>query len=92
MISIPIMLLSIIFIITGKMPLFSGKVIEGNIVRLAGIVILSISVCSLFFTTKMRLILIALVIPLIAGIYFFVKVEDGEKNSSEAGQGGSFEE
>ena len=84
MISIPIILLSIIIIIRGKMPLYGGKIFSGNVVRLSGIVMLSISVSSLFVTSKIRLLLIAIVILLIAGLYFFLKGEDGTTKKSSS--------
>jgi hypothetical protein len=79
MISIPIILLSIIIIIRGKMPLFSGNVFQGKAVRYVGIIMLTISVGSLFVSSKLSLLLIAIVILLIAGCYFFVNGEDGTK-------------
>ena len=80
MISVPIILLSIIIIFKGKMPLYSGNVFKGNVVRLFGLIMLSISMTSLFVSSKLGLLLIAIVIFLIAGCYFFMKGEDNANN------------
>ena len=80
MISIPIILLSILIIFKGKMPLYSGNVFKGNVVRLFGLIMLSISMSSLFVSSKLSLLLIAIVILLIVGFYFFVKGEDSANN------------
>ena len=80
MISIPIILLSILIIFKGKMPLYSGYVFQGSVVRLFGLIMLSICASSLFVSSKLSLLLIAIVILLIVGFYFFVKGEDSANN------------
>ena len=76
MISIALVILSVILLISGKMPLLGAKVIRGIKVRYAGALILSLSVCSFFISTKLCLIFNVLTLAGIGGVYFFVKGED----------------
>jgi len=76
MISIPVILFSLIIIFKGKMPLYSGKAIQGHKVRLTGLAMLSLSVSSLLVSSKMALLLIFLAVIIVVGLYFFAKGDE----------------
>ena len=76
MISIALIIVSVSLLIYGKIPLLGGRIIRGARVRYAGALILAISVCSFFLSTKLSVILNILTIAGIGGAYFFVKGED----------------
>jgi len=74
--SIPVILLSLIIIFKGKMPLYGGQTIQGNKVRLTGLAMLTLSVISLFISSKIGLLLIFLAIIPMAVLYLFGKAEE----------------
>lgn len=76
MISIPVILFSLIIIFKGKMPLYSGKAIQGKKVRLTGLAMLALSVSSLLVSSKMALLLIFLAVIIVVGLYFFAKGDE----------------
>ena len=76
MLSIPVILLSLIIIFKGKMPLYGGQTIQGNKVRLTGLAMLTLSVISLFISSKIGLLLIFLAIIPMAVLYLFGKAEE----------------
>lgn len=57
------------------MPLLGGKVIKGIKVRYASALLLILSVCSFFLSTKVSVILNVLTLAGIGGVYFFAKGE-----------------
>lgn len=75
MISIALLIVAVILLISGKMPLLGGTIIRGIKVRYAGVLILALSACSFFLSTKLSVILNALTIAGIGGSYFFIKGE-----------------
>jgi hypothetical protein len=75
MISIGLIILSVILLISGKMPLIGGKLIRGDKVRYGGALVLALSVNSFFLSTNLSVILDVLTLAGICGVYFFV---DGE--------------
>lgn len=83
MISIAIIILSVILLVSGKMPLLGGKVIRGIKVRYASALILALSVCSFFLSTKLSVIFNVLILAGIGGVYFFVKGEDPTENEAK---------
>ena len=83
MISIALIILSVILLISGKMPLLGRKVIRGIKVRYTGALILALSVCSFFLSTKLSVILNVLTLAGICGVYFFVKGEAPTENEAK---------
>jgi hypothetical protein len=58
------------------MPLYGGQTIQGNKVRLTGLAMLTLSVISLFISSKIGLLLIFLAIIPMVVLYFFGKAEE----------------
>ena len=58
------------------MPLYGGQTIQGNKVRLTGLAMLTLSVISLFISSKIGLLLIFLAIIPMAVLYLFGKAEE----------------
>lgn len=83
MITIALVILSLTLLVSGKMPLLGGKVTMGSKVRYAGVLILALSVCSFFLSTKLSLIIIILTLSGIGGVYFFVKGEDPTEDEAK---------
>ena len=83
MISIALIIVSVILLISGKMPLLGGKVSRGVKVRYAGALILAFSVGSFFLSTKLSVILNILTLAGIGSAYFFIKGEDPTENEAK---------
>ena len=83
MISIALIIVSVSLLVYGKMPLLGGKIIRGARVRYVGALILAISVCSFFLSTKLSVLLNILTLAGIGGSYFFLKGEDPTESEAK---------
>jgi len=81
MINIALIVLSLCLVISGTMPLLGGKRVRGVWVRLSGLLMLALSILTLFVPTKVFLVLSGLIFGTFVLAYFFVKGD--EPNTQE---------